>query len=177
MSRSGVQLDSIAIDQPFSLQIRASHGSISWCVDVPFPYVSMLENHFYSLYPSAAVIHEPGLAPDIDYFVYELQGAVPFVGPLSFAPEFRELDPLAGILTVMTTLQPEEACILSLNLSPPTKNYPRIGTKLITESRNAWWQFLTPNMAMEAFMWQSMFGIERRSRNMRQISNAKQNAS
>ena len=122
----------------------------------------MLENHFYSLYPSVEVIQEPKTQADINYFVYELQGAVPFVAPLGYASDFKELDPLAGILTVMSSLQPEEACILSLNLHPPTKNYPKIGTKLITESRNAWWQFITPNMAMEAFMWQSMLGMERR---------------
>ena len=87
---------------------------------------------------------------------------MPFFGPLSYALDFRELDPLVGVLTVMTALESDEACVMSLALSPPTKNYPRMGAKLITESRNAWWQFITPSMAVEAFMWQSMIGIERR---------------
>ena len=151
-----------AIEDPFSLQIRARQLQIDWCVDVPFPYVSLLENYVYSLYPSAAVLREPEIEPDIGYFVYELQGAVPFFMPLSYATEFGEVDPLAGILTVMTTLEADEECVISLTLSPPTKNYPRIGQRLITQPRNSWWQFLSPNMAMETVMWQSVLGVERR---------------
>ena len=151
-----------AIDELFSLQIRAKSGDVSWCIEVPYSFVPTVENHFYSLFPAIEVVRESKAKADVNYFTYELQAAAPFVGPLNHAIDFKELDPLAGILTIMSTLHTGEEFILNLTLSPPTKDYQRIGTRLVTESRHAWWHFLTPHMAMESFMWQSMMGIQRR---------------
>lgn len=151
-----------ASDQPFSLQIRAQYNFIDWCVEVPASFMATVQNHFYSLYPLVQLTDEPKLNADIDCFHYELQGAAPFVGPLMHATDFSEIDPLIGIVTVMSSLQQDEACILNLTLSPPLKNYARIGMKLVTESRHRWWQFLTPHMAMETITWQSVMGVERR---------------
>ncbi len=151
-----------AIEEALTLQIRAKSGEISWCVDVPHYAVATVENHFYSLYPAVEIPREPKAKADVNYFTYELQAAAPFVGPLNFAVDFKELDPLAGILTVMSTLQKEEEFILCLTLSPLTKDYQRIGRRMITESRHAWWHFLTPHMAVESFMWQSMMGVQHR---------------
>lgn len=151
-----------AIEEEISLQIRAQSGNISWCINVPHYAVSIVENHFYSLYPAVAMLCESVVKADINYFTYELQAAAPFIGPLSFAIDFKEFDPLAGILTIMSTLQAGEEFILSLTLSSPTKDYQRIGKKLITQPRHVWWHFLTPHMAIESYMWQSMMGIQHR---------------
>ena len=150
-----------AIPASLSLQIRATEQGISWHVEAPQSVITMVERAFYGLYPQIEITVKNKRRADVGLYLYPLQAAAPFVGPLQHATDLKEIDPLAGVLTAMSHLAAGETVVYSLTLNPPAQDYQKLGARHITRSADQWRQFLTPRLAMEAAMFQVMVGAER----------------
>jgi len=143
------------------LQIRATDGILVWQVEAPGHLRQRIQRAIYGVYPQAEVTSAPKTQADVDHFAYEMNGAAPFVGALQHAADFRNSDPLAGLLTAMSNLGQGEEIVFSLTLHPPSKNYAKIGEKQLTESGYRWFHFLAPRITTEMVLYRTMFDIGR----------------
>lgn len=118
---------------PFSVGIRATHESVEWLVEVWQELEEPLIRNLYGLYPNAQIAVNPKSSAPIGYRLYCFRAASSFLKPLLTVEEFGQLDPLAGIVSALGTLQSDEVVTYSLHLRPVRKEYYEVGEKLLKE--------------------------------------------
>jgi len=145
-----------------TLLVRAGNGDIAWQIETPFSSVDSVTASLYSIYPDAQIERRAKQQADIGYYAYQVEATAPFYLPLAHVDEFASVDPLTGVVGAMGALGEGEAAIYSLELSPPQRNYQRIGAEQITRPANTWMRYLSPQMALQAAVYQGILGPERR---------------
>lgn len=135
---------------PIALRLVATNQRVSWQLEVPLSHTEAALNTIYTYYPEAHIDREPKQSADIGYYAFYFHGAVPYVAPLKYAEDFRNLDPLAGILNALTNLDSGDEVIYELVLKPITTEHYELGEGLITDSTVRWWHYLRPNQAIGA---------------------------
>lgn len=141
---------------PITLRLLARNEKVSWHLEVSRSHTEAVVNTIYTYYPEAHVVCEPKQSADIGYYAYYFHAAAPYVAPLKYAEDFKNLDPLAGILNVLTDLKSEDEVIYELVLKPITDEHYELGKRLITDSTVRWWHYLRPNEAIAAMIYKTL---------------------
>ncbi len=148
-----------SIYESVALQIRATADTLVWQVEAQGSLRPRIQRAIYGVYPQAEVTSARKTQADVGYFIYEMNGAAPFAGALKHATDFKDSDPLAGLLAAISNLGWGEEIVFNLTLHPPTKNYAKIGEKQLTKSGYRWLQFLSPRMTTEMMLYRALFDM------------------
>ena len=143
-------LSLFSLPAPLTMAIVAGHNHIGWRILVRPEVVDTLVANIYAFHQLANVSVSPMNRAPIGYYNFPFRAAAPFAAPLSYANDFRKIDPLTGVLGAMTNLGEGESVIYQLTLLPVTQKQVELGWKCITSSAVKWWHFLTPGMAATA---------------------------
>ena len=135
---------------PLSLGIRATANHIQWYMETTTEQTEALVKAIYGLYPQTHLAVSPKMGNHVDYYLFDLHTAAPFVAPLKMAEDFKQLDPLTSFISALTDLAPDEVVVYELALVEPKAKYYELGEKLITQSTVNWWNFLHPGTAVVA---------------------------
>jgi hypothetical protein len=139
-----------ALSGTIVLGIRAAEDTISWYIETQAKHTEAVVKAVYALYPQAQVRVRPKTASYVDYMLFDVHTAAPFVAPLKMADDFRQLDPLAALISTLTDLASDEVIVYELVLTEANATHYQLGEKLITRSTVNWWNFLHPQVAVMA---------------------------
>jgi len=135
---------------PLKLGIQALANHIQWYVETTTEQTEALVKAIYGLYPQAHLEVSPKMGNHVDYYLFDLHTAAPFIAPLKMAENFKQLDPLTSFISALTDLAKDEVVVYELHLVEPKAKYYDLGEKLITQSSVNWWNFLHPGAAVVA---------------------------
>lgn len=146
-----------------TLIIRSQAEEICWQIETPSSMVPAIIHSIYSIYPHAHIKQHDKTYADIGYYAYPIHATAPFFIPHMYASDCGGLDPLTGIVAAMGALSGGEAIVFSLRLQPPQRNYQQIGKEQITRRTGSWLRYLSPQLAMQSMVYESIFGLEKRT--------------
>ena len=120
--------------QPFNLGIRATQNSIFWYIDIGSDGEASVNRTVYTLYPTAELTSEAQQHFDEGYHLFQGEAANPYIFPFKKADSFTKgMSPLAPLVSVLGTLQMEEAVVYEIALRHPRDgmNYRKLGEELL----------------------------------------------
>lgn len=144
-----------SIQEHISFEIASEDNLIHFYVWVPTHLEDYVESQIYAQYPTVQIIKA-----DLDYakkdlndkkaFVTELVLTKEEIFPIKTFPSF-EVDPLAGITTVLAKLEPSEQLWIQLLAKPIDDAWHNRGLDYIEKVKNGGAASLTDNLAQKLF--------------------------
>jgi hypothetical protein len=115
--------------EPLTLVIQAAPDSIEWHIELPRHHEVALIQSLYALYPQAKLTTEPKREIGIGYYPYQFHTSSPFIAPLKFAQDFGDIDPLASLISALSSLGQAEKARFELLLSSVNERHYELGRK------------------------------------------------
>jgi hypothetical protein len=139
-----------ALQERLVLVIHATASAISWSIEVAHPLEDAITKTIYGLYPHVQMEAAPKQVTTVGWYRFDFETAAPFIGPLLTVTEFGKADPLAQVLSTLSTVGEGEQLRVELSLSPVNQEIYKLGEKLSSQSLTQWWHFLTVGGAVAA---------------------------
>lgn len=125
-----------------SLAIRATARQITWVIVVPRSKVAAIRHAVEAFYVDTQVTELANRDEDLadHYWTYEWAASRPFIFPFRVVKDCH-LDPLAPLVTALTSVNSGEEVLYILDISLATKDYGREVEQMFTPSvgRTIWW--------------------------------------
>lgn len=124
------------------LAIKATERQIAWVVGIPSNKAAAIKHAVEAFYLDTQVTKLANGDEDLaDHrWKYQWSAARPFIFPFRLVEECH-LDPLAPLVTALTSVNPGEEVLYTLDISLATKDYEREVKRMFTPSvgRTIWW--------------------------------------
>jgi len=113
-----------SLHEPIALQIVANKDKIIWRIKVSKEKQQATIQHIRTFHPQAEITEkEPTATPNPIY----LAASAPYFAPLTYATDHKTMDPLASIVSAMSSLTDEEYVIYQINITQDDTNYNKQG--------------------------------------------------
>ena len=136
----GIYSDNSLFQNHLSFEIVAKDKFIQFYVFVPKHLKEFVEGQIYAQYPTVEINEVPDYTKEIGdkdfhFAGTELKPTKPDVYPIKLFSDF-EVDPISGITSVMSKLNPGEQVWLQINIRPVGDEWQDRGNKLISAIRS-----------------------------------------
>ncbi len=136
----GVYSDSAMFQPELSFEIVAKEKFIQFFVRIPEHIVDFVEGQIYAQYPTVEIHKVDDYAgrqfiDNKNYAICELKNTKPDVYPIKLFSDF-EVDPISGITSVMTNLNPDEELCIQTIIRPVGDEWQEKGNAMIESVRS-----------------------------------------
>ncbi len=130
----------IRLGIPFSVELAVIKATIHFYISVPSVYQAFVESQLISQYPKAILVKSKDYLPEVlsktsTLSLGQMKLAQSYVYPIRTFDKFKDVDPMASILGILSKALPEDLVSVQFLLVPVGNSWQRKGEHLANDKR------------------------------------------
>lgn len=121
---------------PISLEIAVFNQTIHFYISCPKKLKTFIEGQLAAQYPKSLIINSKDYLADIvakqkTLSLGQMKLAAGYLYPIKTHTEFKDVDPLSSLLSVLSKVQPEDKIVIQYLLNPVGSGWQKAGNKAV----------------------------------------------